>query len=171
MAIAGIVMTVMYSSQDSGGGHIKGVGGRIAILELNGTIDDDQQFIKDLRDFRKDGSVKGYIVSINSPGGVVAPSQSIYHELKRVRQEDKVPVYAVIGGVGASGGYYVALGADSIFAEPGSMTGSIGVIMEFPDASGLMQKVGVQMQVVKSAEHKDIGSPFRPMTESDRALL
>ncbi len=88
-----------------------------------------------------------------------------------MREEDSVPVYAAIGGVGASGGYYVALAADSIFAMEGSITGSIGVIMEFPDASGLMQKVGVQMQTVKSAEHKDIGSPFRPLNEGDRALL
>jgi protease-4 len=168
MAISGIVLAVMASRN---GGELGGGGGRIAILEVNGTIGDDQQFIEDLRDFRKDGSVKGYIVSINSPGGVVAPSQSIYSELQRVRREDKVPVYAVIGSVGASGGYYVALGADSIYAMPGSITGSIGVIMEIPDASGLMQKVGVQMQTVKSAEHKDIGSPFRTMNEGDRALL
>jgi protease-4 len=169
MAITGIVLSVMG---DGGRGEgLKARGGRIAILEVNGPIGDDQQFLEDLHDFRKDGSIKGYIVSINSPGGVVAPSQSIYSELKRVRREDKVPVYAVIGGVGASGGYYIALGADSIYAMPGSITGSIGVIMEFPDASGLMQKVGVQMQTVKSAEHKDIGSPFRPMNEGDKVLL
>ena len=111
------------------------------------------------------------MIAINSPGGVVAPSQSIYRELTRLNAEDSVPVIAAIGGVGASGGYYVALAADSIFAMPGSITGSIGVIMEFPDASGLMQKVGVQMQTVKSAEHKDVGSPFRALNEGDRALL
>lgn len=173
MAVSGIVLAVMVSVKgtDSEGG-IRGLGkDRIAILELNGMIGDDQEFLKDLHDFRKDGSIKGYIVSINSPGGVVAPSQSIYSELKRVRLEDSVPVYAVIGSVGASGGYYVALAADSIYAMPGSITGSIGVIMEFPDASGLMQKVGVNMQSVQSAEHKDIGSPFRPLNEADRALL
>jgi protease-4 len=103
MAITGIVLSVMG---DGGRGEgLKARGGRIAILEVNGPIGDDQQFLEDLHDFRKDGSIKGYIVSINSPGGVVAPSQSIYSELKRVRREDKVPVYAVIGGVGASGGY------------------------------------------------------------------
>ena len=169
MAISGIVLAIIGT--DNAGDGLKGRGGRIAILEINGPIGDDREFIEDLQDFRKDGSIKGYVISINSPGGVVAPSQSIYSELLRVRREDKVPVYAAISGVGASGGYYIALGADTIFAMPGSITGSIGVIMEFPDASGLMQKVGVQMQAVKSAEHKDIGSPFRPMNEGDKALL
>jgi signal peptide peptidase SppA len=102
---------------------------------------------------------------------VVAPSQSIYQELRRIRDEDGVPVVAAIGGVGASGGYYIALAADSIFALPGSITGSIGVIMEIPDASELMDKVGVRMQTVMSAEHKDVGSPFRPLGEGDRAIL
>jgi protease IV len=169
MAISGVVLAVLYSADDGSG--IEGLGGdRIAILELNGTIGSDRQFLKDLEEFRDDESVKAFIVSINSPGGVVAPSQSIYAELKRLRA-DSIPLYAVIGSVGASGGYYVALAADTIFAMPGSITGSIGVIMEFPDASGLMQKVGVQMQSVKSAEHKDIGSPFRPLNEGDRAIL
>jgi protease IV len=170
MAISGIVLSVLYTVR--GGDAIgRGFGDRIAILELNGTIGDDREFLRDLKAFRKDESIKGYVVSINSPGGVVAPSQSIYSELKRVHDEDSVPVYAAIGSVGASGGYYVAVAADTIFALPGSITGSIGVIMEFPDASGLMQKVGVQMQTVKSAEHKDIGSPFRPLAEGDRAIL
>jgi protease-4 len=111
------------------------------------------------------------VVSINSPGGVVAPSQSLYSALREVREEDGRPVIAAIGGVGASGGYYLALGADSIYALPGSITGSIGVIMELPDASGLLQKVGLRMQTVQSAEHKDAGSPFRPLTDSDRQLL
>jgi protease-4 len=169
MAIAGVALAVAYAVR--GGDAVAGFGERIAVLELNGTISDDAAFLEDLQGFRKDATVRGYVVSINSPGGVVAPSQSIYRELRRVRDEDSVPVFAAIGGVGASGGYYVALAADSIFALPGSITGSIGVIMEFPDASGLMQKVGVQMQTVKSAEHKDVGSPFRPLEAGDRAIL
>jgi signal peptide peptidase SppA len=124
-----------------------------------------------LRRFRDNRSVRGYVININSPGGVVAPSQSIYQELRRIREEDDVPVVASIGGVGASGGYYVALAADSIFALPGSITGSIGVIMEIPDASELLDRVGVRMQTVMSAEHKDVGSPFRPLGEGDRAIL
>ena len=168
MTLAGIVLAVVSALR---GGQGLGLGGRIAMLDVNGVIDDDQQFLEDLRRFRDDPSVQGYVVNINSPGGIVAPSQSIYQELRRIRDEDEVPVVASIGGVGASGGYYIALAADSIFALPGSITGSIGVIMEIPDASELMAKVGVRMQTVMSAEHKDVGSPFRPLGAGDRAIL
>lgn len=166
MALSGVVLAVLYS-----GGSGVGVGGRIAILEIDGVISDERGLLEDLQRFRRDRSVRGFVIAINSPGGVVAPSQSIYSALRELRESDERPVLAAIGGVGASGGYYVALGADSIFAMPGSITGSIGVIMEFPDASELMSKVGVRMQTVQSAEHKDVGSPFRPLSDSDRVLL
>jgi protease-4 len=168
MTLAGVVLAVVFAMR---GGQGLALGGRIAVLDVEGIIADDREFLEDLRRFRDDPSIKGYVVNINSPGGVVAPSQSIYQELRRIRDEDGVPVIASIGGVGASGGYYIALGADSIFALPGSITGSIGVIMEIPDASELMAKVGVRMQTVMSAEHKDVGSPFRPLGEGDRAIL
>jgi protease IV len=168
MTVLGLVLAVLYASGDAGA--ITG-GGRIAVLEVDGVIGDDAEMLQHLRRFRDNRSVKGYLVSINSPGGVVAPSQSIYQELRRIRTEDEVPVIASIGGVGASGGYYVALAADSIFALPGSITGSIGVIMEIPDASELMGKLGLRMQTVMSAEHKDVGSPFRPLGPGDRAIL
>jgi protease IV len=168
MTLTGIVLAVLYTAR---GGQGLGTGGRIAVIEVEGIIGEDAEFLRHLRRFRDNKSVRGYLVNINSPGGVVAPSQSIFQELRRIRQEDSVPVIAAIGGVGASGGYYIALAADSIFALPGSITGSIGVIMEIPDASGLMDKVGVQMQSVMSAEHKDVGSPFRPLGEGDRAIL
>lgn len=168
MALSGVVLAVVFAA---GGGGGLGAGGRIAVLEVNGAIDDDRDFLKQLREHRENASIRGFVISINSPGGVVAPSQSIYGALRELREEDERPIVAVINGLGASGGYYVALGADSIFALPGSLTGSIGVIMEMPDASGLMEKVGVRMQTVQSAEHKDVGSPFRPLSEGDRALL
>ncbi|HEX6134170.1 MAG TPA: signal peptide peptidase SppA [Longimicrobiales bacterium] len=168
MTLAGVVLAVLFAAR---GGTGLSLGGRIAVLDIEGVIDDDQRFLEDLRRFREDASVRGYVVNINSPGGVVAPSQSIYEELRRIRDEDDLPVVASIGGIGASGGYYIALAADSIFALPGSITGSIGVIMEIPDASELMAKVGVRVQTVMSAEHKDVGSPFRPLAEGDRAIL
>jgi protease IV len=167
MTLAGILLAVL----STGGGQGLGLGGRIAILDVDGVITDDAEYLRHLRRFRDNSSVRGYLVNINSPGGVVAPSQSLYQELRRIREEDGVPVIAAIAGVGASGGYYVALAADSIFALPGSITGSIGVIMEIPDASELLGKVGVQVQTVMSAEHKDVGSPFRPLGEGDRAIL
>lgn len=168
MTLAGVVLAVLHASR---GGTGLGLGGRIAVLEVSGIIEDDASFLDDLERFRDDPSVQGYLVHINSPGGVVAPSQSIYQELRRVRDEDGKPVVAAISSVGASGGYYVALAADSIFALPGSITGSIGVIMEVPDVSELMGKVGVRMQTVQSAEQKDIGSPFRSLGPEDRAIL
>ena len=170
IVIAGLVLTLMVASR-GGGGSGFGLGDRIALLSVDGVIADDTELLEQIREFRDDPSVKGYVVQINSPGGVVAPSQSIYEELRRLRDEDEQPVIASIGGVGASGGYYIALAADSIYAMPGSITGSIGVIMEMPDASELMSKVGVRMNVVESAEHKDVGSPFRPITPGDRQIL
>ena len=168
MALTGVVLAVVFAA---GGGTGLGGGGRIAVLEVHGAIDDDRDFLEELRKHRENAAIRGFVISINSPGGVVAPSQSIYGALRELRETDERPVVAAINGLGASGGYYVALAADSIFALPGSLTGSIGVIMELPDASGLMEKVGVRMQTVQSAEHKDAGSPFRPLSEADRALL
>lgn len=168
MALAGVLLAIVYARD--GGAGLR-LAGRIGIIEVQGVIADDADVIDQIRTYRRDASIKGFVVDINSPGGMVGPSQSIYRELRRLREEDERPVIAAIGGIGASGGYYVALGADSIFALPGSLTGSIGVIMEFPDASQLLDKVGLEMQVVKSAEHKDTGSPFRPITEGDRAVL
>lgn len=168
MVVAGLVLAIMTVT---GGGKGIHLGDRIAVIPIDGVIGDDKKVLEQIRGFRDDPSVKGYVVAINSPGGSVGPSQSIYRELKRIRAEDHEPIIATISSVGASGGYYVALAADSIYANPGSITGSIGVIMELPNVEGLMKKVGVQWQVVKSAEHKDIGSPFREMTAGDRQLL
>jgi protease IV len=168
MTVAGIVLAVMSTMRGDAGLRF---GARIALIEVDGLIADDADFLRQIRRLRRDRSVRGYVVAINSPGGIVGPSQSLFRELKRIREEDGVPVMASIGGIGASGGYYVALAADSIYALPGSITGSIGVLMELPDASELLEKVGVRFDVVKSAEHKDLGSPFRPMSPGDRELL
>jgi protease IV len=168
MTLGGIVLAIILGVR---GGRGFSLGGRIAVLEVDGIIDDDAEFVRHLRRFRDDPSVRGYLININSPGGVVAPSQSMYQELRRIRDEDELPVIAAISSVGASGGYYIALAADSIFALAGSITGSIGVIMEIPDASELMGRVGVRVETVMSAEHKDVGSPFRPLSAGDRAIL
>lgn len=168
MVLSGLVLAIMAAWRGNEGFSL---GDRIAIIPIDGVIGDDKETLDAIRHFRDDASIKAYVVAINSPGGGVGPSQSIYREIKRIRDEDKKPVIAAISSVGASGGYYIALGADSIYANPGSITGSIGVIMELPNVDKLMQKVGVRMEVVKSAEHKDIGSPFRDMTPGDRAIL
>ena len=168
MIVSGLVLAVYLAASDSRGFAF---GGRVALLEVDGMITDDAPYLEQIRELRDDRSVRAFVVRVNSPGGVVGPAQSLYRELRRIRDEDGRPVVASIGATGASGGYYLALGADSIFALPGSLTGSIGVIIEFPNVVGLMDKVGVRMEVVKSAEHKDIGSPFRPLGPADREVL
>jgi protease-4 len=167
MTLAGVVLSIVYGGRDGA----QGFGGRVGVLDVDGVISEDGKLLEQIRRYRRDPSVKAVLIRINSPGGVVGPSQSIYEELRRLGDETDRPIIASIGGVGASGGYYIALAADSIFALPGSITGSIGVVMELPQASVLMDKVGVRVEVVKSSAHKDTGSPFRPMTPEDRAIL
>lgn len=168
MTLTGIMLSVFMAG---GSGVALGLGSRIAIVEVDGAIMDDDEFLERVRRLRDDPSIRGWVVAINSPGGVVAPSQSMYNTLRKIRDEDGEPVVAAIGSVGASGGYYVALAADSILAMPGSITGSIGVIMEYPNVQALMDRVGVEMEVVKSGEQKDLGSPFRDMGPGDREVL
>jgi protease-4 len=144
---------------------------RIAVLPVYGLIESDAAFMKNLAEFRDDESVRGFVIEIRSPGGVAGTAQSMYSELARLRDEDDRPVVAWIGEIGASGGYYLALGADSILALPSAITGSIGVIMEFPNAEELLRKAGVGLEVVKSGELKDMGSPVRDITDEERRVL
>jgi protease-4 len=118
-----------------------------------------------------DEHIKALVVRINSPGGTVTASDVIYHELMTFKDKRKIPVVAVIMDVGASGGYYIAAGADKIVAHPTSVTGSVGVIMLRVSAEGLLQKIGVDASAIKSGTKKDIGSPFRPMTDEERAIF
>ncbi len=142
---------------------------KVAILEIKGVILDPQPTIEKLIRFRKNEQVKAIILRIDSPGGGVGPAQEIYAEVKRTQKEKKVLVS--VGSVAASGGYYIACAADQIMANPGSITGSIGVIMENMNVEDLLNKIGLRANVVKSGKHKDIGSPLRPMTEEERRLL
>jgi len=154
------------------GGRVPGLTRqRVAVLPIVGIIDSETRFVRELQAFRDDPSVRAFVLEIRSPGGGVGASQSIYAELQRLRMEDDRPLIAWIGAIGASGGYYVALPADSIFALPGSITGSIGVIMQFPNAEELLRKVGVELEVVKSGSLKDMGSPARELSEEERQVL
>jgi protease-4 len=132
-------------------------------------IDADFQKITDIKQFAEDPSIRAILVRIDSPGGGVAASQEIYQELKKAKLQKKIVVS--MGALAASGGYYISLPADLIVANPGTITGSIGVIMEFPIFEELMKKIGVSFEVIKSKEHKDIGSPFRKMDEKEKRLL
>ena len=148
----------------------QGTKNRIGIVDITGLISDSQYIVNQVKKFRQDKRIRGIILRIDSPGGAVGPSQEIYNEVLKTRESGKT-IYASMGALAASGGYYIASAAERIFANPGTLTGSIGVIMVFSNAQGLMEKIGLQPEIVKAGEYKDIGSPARAMTQKERNLL
>lgn len=142
---------------------------KIGVIEIKGAITGSQDTLKQIKEFRKDSSVKAILVRIDSPGGAVGPSQEIYRALQRTIKVK--PVVASMGSVAASGGYYIAAGASHIVANPGTITGSIGVIIYFSNLRELFDKVGYQMTTIKSGQFKDIGNPSREMTPEEKELL
>ena len=148
----------------------QGTKNRIGIVDISGLITDSQYITNQVKKFRQDKRIRGIILRINSPGGTVGPSQEIYDEVLKTRESGKT-IYASMGALAASGGYYIASAAEKIFANPGTLTGSIGVIMAFSNAKGLMEKIGLQPEIVKAGAYKDIGSPARAMTQKERNLL
>ncbi len=146
-----------------------GSGKMVGVVEVKGIILDSQESIRRLRECGKNDRVKAVVLRIDSPGGVVAPSQEIYEEVQRLAGKKKVVVS--MGSVAASGGYYIAAPASVIYANPGTITGSIGVIIKLSNLQELMEKVGMKVTTIKTGKYKDIGSTSRPMTEEDRALL
>ncbi len=149
---------------------IGGRGERVGLVEVRGVIVESEPVVRQLERFRKDRSVRAVILRVDSPGGGVAASQEIYQEVCRVRDSGK-PIVCSMGSVAASGGYYIAVGCNKIVANPGTTTGSIGVIAEIPRVDRLLDRLGVEIAVVKSGRYKDIGSPYREMTPDERRLL
>ena len=129
------------------------------------------RFKEELTKAADDEDVKAVVLRINTPGGTVTASDILYHELQELKKTRKIPVIASIMDLGTSGGYYVAMAADRVVAHPSSVTGSLGVIMLTLNASGLMEKIGVRADAVTSGPHKDMGSPFRTMTDQDRVIF
>ena len=144
-------------------------GDKVGVLEVKGVIANVQPTIEELAKFRRDGSVKAVVVRIESPGGGVSPSQELYQEIRRTVREK--PVVVSMGSVAASGGYYIACAAQKIYANPGTITGSIGVILQFTNFEELLRKIGFRMEVVKSGPYKDVGNPGREMTAEEKAYL
>lgn len=144
-------------------------GEKVGVVEITGVISNSKEVIHQIKAFAEDGGVKAIVLRIDSPGGGVGASQEIYREVTKAKQMKKV--VASLGGVAASGGYYVACGAEKIVANPGTITGSIGVVMSFANLEELMKKIGYKGYVIKSGTHKDIGSPFREMTPEEKILL
>jgi len=141
----------------------------VGIIELKGLIVSSEQILKHLTEFRNNADIKSIVLRIESPGGAVGAAQEIYQEIKRTGEVK--PIVASMGSMGASGGYYAALGADVILANPGTMTGSIGVIVKFPNLEGLFEKIGYKSEVIKSGPLKDIGASDRPLSEEERTVM
>ncbi|MEK6678762.1 MAG: signal peptide peptidase SppA [Nitrospirota bacterium] len=166
-----VVFLISFGTTMLMGGKM-GIGGeKIAIINIKGVIVDSKSTVREIRKYADNPSVKAVIVRIDSPGGGVVASQEIYEELKWLKEKKQKKVVASMGTVAASGGYYVACASDWIVANPGTLTGSIGVIMEFANLEGLFKKIGVEGVIIKSGKHKDIGSPFRSITKDEKELL
>ncbi|MGD8549181.1 MAG: signal peptide peptidase SppA, partial [Desulfobacterales bacterium] len=144
-------------------------GEKVGIIEIKGVIIDSKKALQSLKRFREDNSIKAIVIRIDSPGGAVGPSQEIFREIRKTSKSKKV--VASMGSIAASGGYYIAAGTDGIVANPGTITGSIGVIMGFTNYQELLSKIGLVPIVIKSGEYKDMGSPVRKMKPEEKRFL
>jgi protease-4 len=142
---------------------------KIGVVSVEGILSDSRDTIRQLEKYERDSGIKAVVLRINSPGGAVVPSQEIYDKVLHVKKSKKVVVS--MGSVAASGGYYIACAADRIIANPGTITGSIGVIAQFSQIEDLLKRVGLKTTVVKAGRYKDVGSPVREMTSAERALI
>ncbi|GMT46510.1 MAG: multidrug transporter [bacterium] len=164
-----LLATILLSLIVTFVGRYMPIGEKIALVRVEGPIVSSGSAIEQLRKYRKDSSVKAIVLRVDSPGGAVGPSQEIYEEVGKLMKIK--PVVVSMGSVAASGGYYISAPATKIYANPGTVTGSIGVIMEIPNFKGLMDKVGIRTEVIKSGKHKDLASVFRGISKGDRAIL
>ncbi|HUK40963.1 MAG TPA: signal peptide peptidase SppA [Candidatus Acidoferrales bacterium] len=144
-------------------------GDGVGVLQIEGAIDDSRDVTSELKRFKEAPWIKAVVVRIDSPGGAVAPTQEIVEEIQKTKKTK--PLIASMGGMAASGGYYIASACDKILANPGTLTGSIGVIMQLTNVEELMKKVGVKGYNIKSGPNKDIGSPFQPLSPEGREIL
>jgi protease-4 len=165
-------VSVFFYAYLTGGeaGVLTALGGdSIGVVQVEGTINDSRDIIDSLKQFGDSSGIKAIVLRVDSPGGAVAPTQEIYEEIEKLKK--KKPVIASFGGMAASGGYYIGSACDEIVANPGTLTGSIGVIMQLGNIEELLKKVGVQGYSVKSGANKDIGSPLKPLTPEGKAIL
>ncbi len=141
----------------------------IAVVEITGVIMESKKSIEKLHRAEKADGIKAIIVRVDSPGGAVGPTQEIYQEILRI--DEKIPVYASFGSIAASGGYYIGAAARKIFVSKGSLTGSIGVIMQFMELTDLYEFVKIKPSIIKAGKYKDIGNPSRAMTAEEKEIL
>lgn len=171
VTVIALSLMIMRTADDTEYASMDGHRGaeKVGVVEITGIIADAREIIRQIRRFGEDETIRAIVVRVDSPGGVVGPSQEIYSEILKTRDSKKV--VASMGAVAASGGYYAIAGADTIFANPGTITGSIGVIMEYTNFSELLQKIGLMPVVIKSGAFKDTGSPVRDMTPEEARML
>ncbi|MCD4719989.1 MAG: signal peptide peptidase SppA [Desulfobacula sp.] len=143
--------------------------GNIGIVEINGMILSSKKIIRNIKVFKDNNDIKAIILRIDSPGGGIGPSQEIYREIMKIKADKKI--ITSMGSVAASGGYYIASATDGIVANPGTLTGSIGVIMEYVNIMEIAKKIGISPIVIKSGEFKDMGSPLRELKESEKKIF
>ncbi|MFO8057422.1 MAG: signal peptide peptidase SppA [bacterium] len=172
--LVAIFIGIIVAMTSGGTGKSTGLSGfsmgkRVGIVKVEGIILDSSRVVKQIHRYRDDSSVKAVVIRVDSPGGGVGASQEIHDEVKKLAEEK--PVVVSMGAMAASGGYYVACPAKKIYANPGSITGSIGVVMEFTSLEGLMEWMKIENRIIKSAEYKDIGSAFRKMKDDEKKLL
>lgn len=170
LTLLSTVLTVFFFVTGLREGPRVSSGRALGYVTIQGILRDSRETVEELRSLAKNPGVRGILIRVESPGGGVTAAHEIYQQIRHIREDGK-PVVASMGSIAASGGYYVATPATVIVANPGTLTGSIGVIMELPIVRGLLDKVGMKVEVIKSKEAKDIGSPFRDMTDSDRRIL
>ncbi|MBN1932130.1 MAG: signal peptide peptidase SppA [Desulfobacterales bacterium] len=166
--IMSILLAVWFRDSDFAGLN-EIAGEKVGIIEVTGVIADSEDAIRTLKSFREDDSIKAIVLRINSPGGGVGPSQEIFREVRKTVPSKKI--IASMGSIAASGGYYIAAGTDGIMANPGTITGSIGVIMGHTNFQEVLNKIGLVPVVVKSGTYKDMGSPLREMTQDEKMIL
>ena len=142
----------------------------VGLIKIEGIINKSEEIVSKIDLFRKNPKIKVLVVFVQSRGGGVGPTQEVVSAINRFKKSGK-KIIASLGSVATSGGYYIASATDKIYAYPGSIIGSIGVLMMLPNAEGLLNKVGVKMTIIKSSVHKDMTSPFRTMTKKDRDIL
>lgn len=168
-----VVFTGAFFYAYSTGGESRALallsGDGIGVLQVQGAIEDSNEFLRELKRFRDAPWIKAVVVRIDSPGGAVAPTQEIFEEI--IKAKKSKPLIASMGSMATSGGYYIAAACDKIVANPGTLTGSIGVIMQLNNVEELMKKIGVKGLNIKSGVNKDIGSPFAPLSAEGREIL
>jgi len=167
------VFSLVYLTLHAGGSEatLGGFGDRIGVVDLNGVILSPQPVVGQLKKFADDSSIKAIILHVNSPGGGVAASEEIYREVKRIRDEKKKRIVVSIETVGASGAYYIAAASDKIYADKGSIVGSIGVIAQWVNYGDLLKWAKLKDVVIKTGEFKDTGNPTRDLTPAEQAYM